>query len=342
MRLIPFLLLALFVGCEQPAGSHHYTSVQIDVLYEDTVSFRAIELMPGALAFAGSGGTFGTLSLADDRLRVGRQVREEHIPEFRAVAHTDADFFMLSAGNPALLYKTGDNGGMELVYSEKGPEVFYDAMAFWDGQNGLAVGDAMDGCLSILITRDGGHNWSKLPCSELPSALPGEGAFAASNSNIAVVGSQCWIGTTKGRVFYSPDTGRTWKVVQTPLQPVRETQGIYSLDFWDAKTGYAIGGDYTRPDEQQRNKLQTQDGGRNWKLVGQGSPPGYKSCVQYVPGAGGEDLVAVGFTGISYSRDAGLSWEAFSEASFYTIRFENDSTAYAAGRGHIARLIFKK
>lgn len=298
--------------------------------------------MPGALAFAGSTGIFGTISLADDRIRVGKQDQGEHTPEYRAVAHTETDFFMLSAGNPALLYKTGDKGGMELVYSEIGPEVFYDAMAFWDGQNGLAVGDSMNGCLSILITRDGGQNWKKLPCSELPPALKGEGAFAASNSNIAIVGAQCWIVTTKGRVFYSSDTGRSWEVFQTPLQPERDTQGLYSLDFWDADTGYAIGGDYTRPDEQEGNKLRTLDGGRTWELVGQGNPPGYKSCVQYVPGAGGQDLVAVGFTGISYSSDGGLSWRSLSDESFYTIRFQNDSMAYAAGRGRIARLTLTK
>jgi hypothetical protein len=53
-------------------------------------------------------------------------------------------------------------------------------------------------------------------------------------------------------------------------------------------------------------------------------------------------LVAVGFTGISYSKDTGKSWNNLSSDGFYTIRFVNDSTAYAAGKNRIAKLKFRK
>jgi hypothetical protein len=52
-------------------------------------------------------------------------------------------------------------------------------------------------------------------------------------------------------------------------------------------------------------------------------------------------LVALGFTGISYSSDGGGSWKQLSEEPFFTLRFLNDSTAYAAGSNKIAKLVFK-
>jgi photosystem II stability/assembly factor-like uncharacterized protein len=284
---------------------------------------------------------FGSVDTRDFTVRTSRIEYQGGFPEFRATGHTSSDFFLLSAGSPALLYKTGDQGSMELVYQDHHPEIFYDSMAFWDDLNGMAVGDAIGGCMSMLITRDGGSTWEKLPCSDLPPALPGEGAFAASNTNIAIVGPACWIVTSRGRILYSPDKGRQWDVLATPLQTETATEGFYSLDFFNARQGYAIGGDYTRPQANTQNKLATENGGTTWSFEASGEFPGYKSCVQYVPGRDGRDLVAVGFTGIAYSADRGASWKALSETGFYSLRFVDDSTAVASGRGTIARLRFR-
>ena len=202
MRIIVVLLVLLFLSCgEQPDPPKVFTEVSMNVLYQDSISVRALEIMESSLAFGANNGIFGSVDLKTEKVRTGVQTLDSIAPEFRAISHTQTDFFMLSAGNPALLYKTGDTGAMELVYSETGEQVFYDAMAFWNNQEGLAMGDIQGDCLSILITRDGGHNWSKLPCSELPPALEGEGAFAASNTNIAIAGDTAWIATTKARIF---------------------------------------------------------------------------------------------------------------------------------------------
>lgn len=340
-RLLALLLSLAGVACSDQPAPRIFTEVQVEPLLEDSISIRALEVMPGSIGFAGSDGLFGTYTAADGRVRQGRQAFDSIYPEFRAVAHTDADFFMLSAGDPALLYKTGDTGQMELVYQESGPGVFYDAIAFWDNRNGIAIGDSQNGCLSVLLTRDGGQSWVKVPCNRLPPALPGEGAFAASNTNIAIVGKRCWVATTKGRIFSSDDLGEHWEVVQSPVAHNRESQGIYSLAFYDGQTGFAMGGDYSMPEENMGNKARSEDGGQSWELRADGALPGYKSCVQFVPGSGGQGLVAVGFTGIDYSSDGGATWTNLSDASFYTLRFANDTLAYAAGKGRVARLIFR-
>ena len=336
-----FAVLVLFSCAEEPK-KQPFQSVDITPVFQDSVSIRAITFLDGrTLAFAGSNGVYGTVDVNSDKARTSTQYYDSITPSFRAVGGTSEDFFMLSIESPALLYKTGDQGKMELVYTEEGEGVFYDSLAFWDDTEGIAVGDTVDGCLSIIITRDGGNYWMKIPCSDLPDGIAGEGAFAASNSNIAVQGNKVWIGTTEGRIYYSGDRGLTWEIQETPIISDEPTQGIYSMDFFDENTGFAIGGDYTKPSSSVKNKIKTVDGGKTWQLIADGQEPGYKSCVQFVPNSDGEALVATGFTGISYSSDGGATWKALSEEPFFTLRFLNDSTAFAAGRNRIAKLIFK-
>lgn len=339
--IILFITLFVIHSCKKPVNRPYFTKVKVEVLYEDSLSIRAIELMGGSLGFAANEGIFGTIDLQTKTVRTNRQKFDSIFPEFRAIAHTSTDFFMLSVANPALLYKTGDKGSMELVYTEEGENVFYDSMAFWNDKEGIALGDNVGGCLSIIITRDGGYSWTKLSCAQLPEALDGEGAFAASNTNIVVQGNKGWIGTTKGRVFYTDDKGLSWSAVQTPILRDKPTQGIYSIDFYDSLLGIAIGGDYTEPDKRKANKAISHDGGKSWQLLANNQEPGYKSCIRFVPDSEGNEIVAIGFTGISYSHDMGMNWKAISNEGFYTIRFQNDSVAYAAGKNRIAKLTFK-
>ena len=119
-------------------------------------------------------------------------------------------------------------------------------------------------------------------------------------------------------------------------------RGILRVDFYDDNNGFAIGGDYTKAGDSTANKIRTKDGGKIWRLVAQNQSPGYRSCVQYVPNSNAKQLVAIGFKGIDYSNDAGDSWTHLSDEGFYTIRFLNDSVAYAAGNKRIAKLTFRE
>lgn len=335
-----FVLLFAVFSCMEEKEPSPFSTVTIETLFQDSLSIRAIEIMGNSLAFAANKGTFGTVDLKTGKVRVNIEKYHTLIPEFRAVAHTSTDFFMLSVGSPALLYKTGESGKMDLVYLEEGEGVFYDAMMFWNDQEGIAVGDTVNGCFSIIITRDGGMNWNKLDCEQLPNNIEGEGAFAASNSNIEVLGDKIWIATTK-RILYSSNKGFTWEAFETPILNQEATQGMYGIDFYSDMLGIAIGGDYTNPKGNTANKAMTNDGGKTWTLIADGQEPSYKSCVQFVPNTSGNGIIALGFTGISYSSDMGETWATLSDESFYTIRFLNDSIAYAAGKNRISKLTFK-
>ncbi|WP_242119416.1 beta propeller repeat protein [Aestuariivivens sediminicola] len=346
LRLLPFVFVLICFSCHLKSKNsiRDIKHVEVINIYEDSLlSVRAIELLNDkSLAFAGNRGVFGLYQPTTKVWQTGVQKLDSINLHFRSVAHTSTDFFMLTIDTPAVLFKTGNNGELDVVYLEEGEDVFYDAMTFWNDLEGIAVGDSVDDCLSIIITRDGGATWNKKPCSDLPPGLENEGAFAASNTNIAVKGDKTWVATTNGRIYYSGDKGETWEVFDTPMVKAKPTEGIYSIAFYDASHGFGIGGDYTNPEANSANKMKTSDGGRTWELVGENEDPGYRSCVQYVPGRAGTELVAVGFKGIDYSNDFGASWQHLSDESFYTIRFLNDSVAYAAGMGRISKLTLKK
>ncbi|RAV27688.1 WD40/YVTN/BNR-like repeat-containing protein [Sinomicrobium soli] len=341
-------VLLLLGSCGTSAGKYEpreISGIEVTPLLEDSMSVRALEIAPGGtLWFADDRGRFGYFDHRD-RVVMDSVTYDTVVPHFRAVASNGDHIFLLSIGSPALLYKTNHKLETTLVYRETDPAAFYDSMKFWNGEEGIAMGDPVEeGCLSVLITRNGGDSWSKVPCELLPQVAKGEAAFAASNTNIAISGDRTWIvtGGTRSRVFYSPDKGRSWKVYDVPVVQGEPTLGMYSVDFWDKDHGYAIGGDYTRPQYRTANKARTGDGGKTWQLVASNRAPGYRSCVQYVPGRQGRELVAAGFEGVAFSADGGEHWKQLSDEGFYTVRFLNDSTAYAAGKGRVSRILLRK
>ncbi|MEM6717846.1 MAG: YCF48-related protein [Bacteroidota bacterium] len=343
--ILSFFLFILLFSCKEAGKSTPFSTVEITPILNDSISIRAIAITPeNDLVY---GGNKTTIAHYNATTKKHTNLLKGTVPDyldvsFRAVAHVNGTTFGISIENPALLYKITKDGTLNLVYTEVHEKVFYDAIAFWNENEGIAMGDPTDDCISIIITRDGGNTWQKLSCEQLPKAKEGEAAFAASNTNIAIVGDETWIATggKASRILYSADKGKTWTVYETPIVQGIETTGIYSIDFYDANNGFAIGGDYSKAYVNEANKIRTSDGGKTWELVAQNQNPGYRSCVQYVPNSDAKALVAVGFKGIDYSNDAGNTWKHLSDEGFYTIKFINDSTAYAAGKYRIAKLLF--
>lgn len=360
MRIVCVLFLFLVI---QSCSEDYVRSTDVSELYvepilkDSTLSVRAIDFDEEYIYY-GSADHIGMralhsqfkvdvskLTVDNSKQHFKNVITYDSLPlHFRAIKVVNGDFYTISIGNPARLYKLyRKSNEPKLVYEEVNEKVFYDSMDFWNENEGIAIGDPTDNCMSIIVTRDGGETWSKIPCDDLPEAKEGEAAFAASDSNISIIEDHTWVATggMASRILYSPDKGNTWEVFDTPIIQGKATTGMYSLDFYNENIGFAIGGDYTKANDSLSNKIKTTDGGKTWQVVADGNGPGYRSCVQFIPNRNGKELLAVGFKGIDYSNDGGLSWKHLSDKSYYTVRFLNDSVAYAGGRGKISKIILR-
>lgn len=345
-----YLLTFLFIisSCQKKTvDPKPVTNIQIEDVFTDTLSIRAIEVWNDTTVWFGSDqGIVGVISGGKPKL--AQLNYNDTLLAVRSIARNSNSVFLLNAGSPAVLYKSFFNGRevefMTEVYTENNPTTFYDAMSFTDEMRGVAVGDPTDGCMSVLLTTNGGLSWRKVSCNMMPPTLPGEAGYAASNTTVKVIGDEIWLvsGGTVARVFYSPDFGESWEVFSTPIIAGKAMQGIYSVDFYNQKRGIIFGGDWGEKSNNSTNKAITTDGGRTWETVNGGSNPGYRSCVQFFPDSDAREIIAVGSEGIDYSSDGGFNWKKLSDEGFYTIRFINAQTAFAAGRGRISIMRFER
>jgi photosystem II stability/assembly factor-like uncharacterized protein len=224
------------------------------------------------------------------------------------------------------------------------PRAFYDAIAFWDAKTGIAVGDPVDGRFTIIRTVDGGRTWTPVPAANIPEALPGDGAFAASGTCLVVQGSRhAWFGTggaARARVFRSTDQGVTWAVAPTPIMGGNASSGVFSLAFSDPEHGIAVGGDYRLERDTGDNLALTSDGGKTWAFAGTTRLRSFRSAVAYVPGSKGRRLIAVGPGGTDTSDDGGFTWTPIGDEGFHALSISPAGGAvWAVGeQGRIGRM----
>jgi photosystem II stability/assembly factor-like uncharacterized protein len=243
-----------------------------------TESFRGASAVSQKISWAS--GTHGTYSrMIDGHTWTSAQVPGAESLDFRGLVAFSADeAFLMSSGpgEQSRIYHTADGGQhWELQFTNANPKGFFDSIAFWDRTHGVVLGDPIPddaGKLNfeVLMTEDG-KTWHSISPARLPAAMEGEGGFAASNSCIAILGSQdpnIWFATggKVARIFHSPDRGHTWEVVDTPIVHGSDSQGIFSIAFRDSEHGVIAGGDYKHPEQDGPNLAFTDDGGKTWRL----------------------------------------------------------------------------
>jgi photosystem II stability/assembly factor-like uncharacterized protein len=274
----------------------------------------------------------------------GRTWQRQSIPgteklDFRdidAIGEQVAYVMSIGPGDASRIYKTVDGGDhWTKVFMGANPKAFYDAMAFWDADHGVAIADSIDGRFAILTTANGGALWTEVDPASLPPALPNEGAFAASGTNVAVLPPHhVWIGTgaaSRARVLRSADGGKTWQMADTPLAS-GESAGIFSVAFRDPLHGIVVGGDYRREGDAVKNAAITTDGGATWTASeGLG---GFRSVAAYVPDARRTALVAIGPSGSDLSTDDGRSWTPIPGDGFHAFSFApRTAVGWGVGEG---------
>ena len=259
--------------------------------------------------------------------------------DIQAFDQNTALVLSIGPGDQSRIYKTSDGGRIwQLQFTNRDPKAFYDCFAFWDSTHGIAMSDSVDGKFPLIATSDGA-TWNPVVVKKMPTALPNEGAFAASGTCIATFGkNDVWFATggPAARVFHSADRGVNWTVAETPIIHGAATQGIFSLAFWSTKDGIAVGGDYKEPSKSNANAAVTHDGGKTWKLIESG-PRGYRSAVAVV-GGNAPHLVAVGTSGADESTDLGQKWNLMDEGNYNAVCFTGQAGWAVGQTGRIVRI----
>jgi photosystem II stability/assembly factor-like uncharacterized protein len=336
------LTLLMFFACAGIASAQ-WTMQSSGV----TVRFRGVSAVNRRVAWAsGASGTYARTTDGGRTWRAGVVPGAEEL-DFRDVDAFDADTAYLLAigeGERSRIYKTEDGGAhWTLQFQNRRAAGFFDCMAFWNRARGIAMSDPIEGRFLVVTTNDGGRTWKETDASGMPAALAGEGAFAASGTCVTIGGaSDAWFGTggpVGARVFRSHDGGRSWEVSATPLA-TGKAAGVFSLSFWGAGSGAAVGGDYTLEKESAGNAAVTSDNGRTWSAVGVRRPEGYRSCVARVEGTRGPTLISVGPSGSDYSVDGGRTWTPLGSEGFHSVSVaRGGEVAWAVGEnGRVARL----
>jgi photosystem II stability/assembly factor-like uncharacterized protein len=258
---------------------------------------------------------------------------------FRSVVALDARTVVLlsfGADPPARVLRTDDAGAhWQEVFRDDGDR-FFDCLALGGDGSGLALADPVLGRFALLATADSGRSWTELEPDEMPPALAGETAFAASGTCLVGSGGRYWFTTGGGdraRVFRTADAGLRWEVADTPV-PAAKDAGLFALAFRDAHHAVAVGGDYHDQSTPTRALASTSDGGRTWVAPG-ATLPGYRSGITWT----GREYVAVGPNGADVSRDDGATWTPIDTEGFDVVHATAAGTCWAAGSdGRVIRL----
>ena len=340
-RILLLAALSGFVGVSLASASPPGYAWQ-DTATGSAARLRGLSAVSATTAWAS--GSLGTVLRTTDRGATWEEVGPPGTADlqFRDIEAFDADhavILSIGPGTDSRTYVTADGGQTwTLTFVNQEPTAFYDCMTFFDERRGLALSDPPDGMhFRVLATDDGGHSWH-VAGTQMPEALPGEFAFAASGQCITSDhGHRAWFatgGAPEARVFRSDDRGASWTVASTPIAS-GPSSGIFALAFRGQQHGLAVGGDFLLPTASPDNFARSADGGGSWNLL-PAAPAEYRSGVTWVDG---HTAIAVGPSGSDVSTDAGTTWQRFDDGSLDTVDCARPTACWASGAdGRVAYL----
>jgi len=334
---------------------------------ETKASLRGLSVVSEKIIWAS--GTGGTVLRTVDG---GKNWAVIKVPEAEKLDFRDIEAFdtetayilSIGTGENSRIYKTTDGGkNWKLQFQNTNKKAFFDALAFWDKQNGTAMSDPVDGKYVLIETHDG-ETWKPIVTPPLlgttpsgpvncipipgrgnlcnaPYAKDGEAAFAASGTCLLRQGKNNVFlvsGGNDARVFRSEDRGQKWAVAETPIVKGTAGSGIFSIAMFDAKNGVIVGGNYEKPNDITNNLAFTADGGKTWTLSK--GLNGYRSGVAYIDK---KTLLAVGASGSDLSTDGGKTWKNLDKENYNSVQAKGKKVIWAVGaNGLVSKLTITK
>ncbi len=342
MRFLLVLLLSLSANVCVQAQSWKVVTSGLDTNLRGVSIARAAGKTDVSSPVVWASGSNGVIlrSLDDGKTWQRLHVGGGDAMDFRGiVAFNSTMAYVMSSGEGerSRIYKTTDGGETwKLQYTDDRKELFLDTIACVSETHCFAFGDPVGGKFLLLTTTDGEH-WNPFSSGNMPAALPGEGAFAASNTCLLLAGQEIFFGTggPAARVFHSRDSGRNWTVSETPVAHGKASSGIFSLALWRGKDVVVVGGDYQDPKGASSVAAYSLDEIQTWQLSKQ-QPGGYRSGVA----SNSLSIFAVGPNGEDSSEDGGVHWKHTDSLNLNAVAILDIWNGWAVGpNGTIARFL---
>jgi photosystem II stability/assembly factor-like uncharacterized protein len=240
------------------------------------------------------------------------QVKGFEKADFRDIeAFSDKTAVIMSSGTPALVLKTIDGGTTwQEKYRNTDTTYFLDAMDFDSPKHGLILGDPIKNKFLLLETNDGGETWN--PFKNMPDALPGEAAFAASGTCLRVMPG--WIYIVSGGIHTRLLTylQNSWAYADLPLTHGKPSQGAFSFAH-GKNNGVIVGGDYEK--DKKTDSLVAIHTVHPFLIFGTPvkQPAGFQSCVEFI---NADTFLSTGTPGTNITIDGGKTWKQIDSTSY--------------------------
>jgi photosystem II stability/assembly factor-like uncharacterized protein len=343
-KLLLFLLLSPFIMLAQDfwtevtpfSTNNNYSVNQISIANNnivwvhgnDTTNFNSFEKWSRSVD-GGITWTEGNIDLGVSNVNVG---------SIHAVSATTAyvSVFSTISGVEGGVWITADSGATwtkQPTASFNAIDSFANFIHFFDTQNGVVVGDPVNGYFEIYTTADGGNLWTRVPEANLPAIQVNEYAYTL---NYQTKDNVMWFTTNKGRIFKSIDAGIHWSVSNGPVSNF----DVFDLAFKSEIEGIVTG---------QGGIWKTFDGGVTWQSYNlMGDQTYLRDSSVYVPQtnntyfcwgrneAGALPTFPATVDGASYSTNGGFSWINLNDADqnpVYpeSIKFQSGTVAFCIG-----------
>lgn len=258
--------------------------------------------------------------------------------DIEAFGKNTAYVLSIGDGESSRIYKTIDGGeNWKLQFTNPIKTAFFDSIAFWDAKHGIAQSDPVDGKYVFFETKDG-ETWNQMPAENMPAAKEGEAAFSASGLCVVTRGKNevfLITGGKEARVFHSANRGMTWTVRDSLLISGDTGTGAFGIAF-RGKNAVIVGGDYTRPEENNSTVAYSNDRGMKWQTKRKQSAFGYRSGVAFVDK---KTVVVVGISGSDITKDGGEMWQPLDSVERNTVMAKGKKAIWAVGpKGEVSRL----
>lgn len=365
-----FVLLT-FAGLRAQAPDRHHQQPTLTPQVSGTTNLLiAVSPVDQRVVWAsGANGTFLVTTDGGNHWRSGVVAGAETL-QFRDVQGVSARVaYLMSIGdNPTdfRIYKTTDGGATwTMQFQNQLTGAFYDCMAFWTPQRGLAHSDSVNGVFPDLRTTDG-TNWLSI-ANNMPPALAGEASFSSSGTCVATQGGRnAWIatgGSAIARILATRDGGDTWNAYNTPLNS-SPSAGAFTVAFRNPFDGIVGGGDLDPNDPNNAQTATSHDGGRNWSLTSAPPVTGAIFGLAYLQnttgvgdgrdghemdgrgndghggdGHGGGDyektvVITANTGGAAWTPDEGNSWNVLNGVTgYWAVAFANPQNGWLVGTG---------